>query len=174
MGCQHANADKHTGNAQDGRSLTFPEVPSPLDDKLPTAEPCKLYPGCETPAVLTVEWIYTHSSRAKGDDLWKINTGGKFSNWSVRCHWVDVIFFFFHFLVFFLYLTTPESVLLEGFSHAGQKDEMRLALCCVFCPTDLYILNFYTAFYQVFTHRSFGFLFFLLSWVKWDLQGNKW
>lgn len=102
MGCQHANADKQTGNAQDGRSLTFPEVPSPLDDKLPTAEPCKLYPGCETPAVLTVEWIYTHSSRAKGDDLWKINTGGQFSNWSVRCHWVDVIFFFFLFWSFFV------------------------------------------------------------------------
>lgn len=57
-------------------------------------------------------------------------------------------------------MTTLESVLLEGFGHAGQKDEMRLALCCVFRPTDLYILNFYTAFYQVFTHRSFCFFFF--------------
>lgn len=131
------------------------------------------FPGCETPAVLTIEWIYTHSSRAKGDDLWKINTGGKFSNWSVRCHWVDVIFFFFLFWSFFVSDHSRVSATRGVRSRRPERwDEIGSVLCVSsywpLYPKLLYCLlpSVYSSFFLLF--------FFLLSWVKWDLQGNKW
>lgn len=89
------------------------------------------YLGCETPPALTVEWIYTHSFRTKGDDLWKSKHGGNFSNWGVRSHWVDLIFClsFSSFFLFFFYPTSLASLLLKRLSHAGQSDKIGSVLC---------------------------------------------
>lgn len=88
-----ANADNYAGNAQASRSSTFPEAPSPLDDKLSTAESSKLFPRLRnTTGVDRRASRHTHSE-LKGMTCGKINTGGSSPTPAgVRSHWVDLIF----------------------------------------------------------------------------------
>lgn len=134
--------------------------------------------GCKTPPLLTVEWIYTHSFRAKGDDLWKNEHGGKFSNWRVRCHWVDLIFCIsfssFFFWSFFISDHFGISATREAQSRRAERreegwGEIGFVLCALsYWPLNSKLLcctpsSVYTSCFLLFGHHGWSGIY---GWIN--------